>query len=201
MISRATSANIQGRLHVYEHVSGEAIGMLRAAVAPGVDDSARLERLFEIHQPRLYRLARRMSSSADEAADLVQETFLRVARRPGSLPPDSQSEEAWLVRVLVNLCRDEWRKRDVRRRYDQHEGHVSPPRPSLETQLVAHATVWGALRELAPRRRAAIVMYELEGASIPRIAACLGIAAVTVRWHLSRGRKELAAIIGGSDKS
>jgi predicted transcriptional regulator len=40
------------------------------------------------------------------------------------------------------------------------------------------------------------VLYELEGKTIPAIATLLGVTAVTVRWHLSRGRKDLARIIG-----
>jgi RNA polymerase sigma factor (sigma-70 family) len=55
--------------------------------------------------------------------------------------------------------------------------------------------VWRALEQLDPRRRAAIVMYELEGATIAMIAEALGVSAVTVRWHLSMGRRELAAIV------
>jgi DNA-directed RNA polymerase specialized sigma24 family protein len=35
-------------------------------------------------------------------------------------------------------------------------------------------------------------MYELEGMSIPTIAALLGVTAVTVRWHLSVGRRQMA---------
>ena len=46
------------------------------------------------------------------------------------------------------------------------------------------------------RRRAILVMYELEGASIPAIAALLGVAAVTVRWHLMVGRREMARVLG-----
>jgi DNA-directed RNA polymerase specialized sigma24 family protein len=38
-------------------------------------------------------------------------------------------------------------------------------------------------------------MYELEGATIPAIAELLGVAPVTVRWHLSRGRRELAKVL------
>jgi DNA-directed RNA polymerase specialized sigma24 family protein len=38
-------------------------------------------------------------------------------------------------------------------------------------------------------------MYELEGATIPAIAKSLGVTAVTVRWHLSVGRRELADLI------
>jgi RNA polymerase sigma factor (sigma-70 family) len=64
-----------------------------------------------------------------------------------------------------------------------------------EAALIARATVWRALDVLAPRRRAVIVMSELEGLAIPAIASTLGISAVTVRWHLSRGRRELARIL------
>jgi DNA-directed RNA polymerase specialized sigma24 family protein len=42
------------------------------------------------------------------------------------------------------------------------------------------------------------VMYELEGAAIPAIARLLGVTPVTVRWHLSRGRKELAKVLNAS---
>jgi DNA-directed RNA polymerase specialized sigma24 family protein len=38
-------------------------------------------------------------------------------------------------------------------------------------------------------------MHELEGATIPAIATLLGVSAVTVRWHLSRGRRELGEIV------
>ena len=48
-----------------------------------------------------------------------------------------------------------------------------------------------------PGRRAIIVLYEIEGATIPAIARLLGVAAVTVRWHLSIGRRELAAAVDG----
>ena len=51
--------------------------------------------------------------------------------------------------------------------------------------------MWQALNILPPRRRAIVVMYELEGLAIPAIASLLGISAITVRWHLSIGRREL----------
>jgi DNA-directed RNA polymerase specialized sigma24 family protein len=45
-------------------------------------------------------------ANADDALDLVQDTFLRAARSPQSIPDGPSDEEAWLVRVLVNLRRD-----------------------------------------------------------------------------------------------
>jgi DNA-directed RNA polymerase specialized sigma24 family protein len=42
-----------------------------------------------------------------------------------------------------------------------------------------------------------VILYEIEGVAIPAIARLLGVAAVTVRWHLSIGRRELAAAVNG----
>ena len=173
---------------------------LETSSSDTTDAASRLAALFDAHHQRLYRLARRLSSSADEARDLVQETFLRAARSPESIPngPDHHAE-AWLVRVLVNIKRDEWRRRARKVRLNPDgEAHAARVETSdHETAFIAKTTVWRALERIAPRRRAVIVMYELEGVTIPSIAKSLGVSAVTVRWHLSRGRRELARIIEG----
>lgn len=170
--------------------------MAGAAEAPAEDVTGRLETLFDAHHQRLYRLARRLARTPEDAKDLVQETFLRAARSPGSIPEGASREEAWLVRVLINICRDRWRKTAVRTRAHAYElpSEVSGDNP--EAAVLARATVWRALDLLPPRRRAAIVLYELEGTSIAAIAAMLGVTPVTVRWHLSRGRRELARVLG-----
>lgn len=157
------------------------------------DQADRLSALFEAHADRLYRLARRLVSNADDALDLVQETFLRAARSPQSIPRGQRDEEAWLVRVLVNLRRDQWRREAVRK---SHALDLSPApvrHDDPETVLLIRVTVWRALDCLPPRRRAVVMMHELEGLSIASIASLLGIDAITVRWHLSRGRHELAS--------
>jgi RNA polymerase sigma factor (sigma-70 family) len=176
-------------------MTGEAATMATANhdAAAAAD---RLATLFDAHHQRLYRLARRMSRSADEARDLVQDTFLRAARAPAAVPSGASAEEAWLVRVLVNLCRDRWRQTANRDRLDRS---MAPPAisPDPEAALVARSVVWRALATLDPRRRAVLVMHELEGSPVEAIARLLGITSVTVRWHLSKGRRQLAAAIAG----
>jgi RNA polymerase sigma-70 factor (ECF subfamily) len=159
----------------------------------------RLSALFDAHHQRLYRLARRMSRDADEARDLVQDTFVRAARSPSSVPVGESAEEAWLVRVLINLCRDRWRQTANRDRLDRATAPsgIAPADP--EAALVARSVVWRALETLDPRRRAVLVMHELEGLPIDVIARTLGVTAVTVRWHLSKGRAQLAAVIRGHE--
>src|SRR5687767_11094315 len=93
------------------------------AIAMAEQPADRVAALFDAHHQRLYRLARRLTPSADDALDLVQETFLRAARAPRSVPLGADREEAWLVRVLINLRRDQWRKAAVQKRHDE------PPPP------------------------------------------------------------------------
>jgi RNA polymerase sigma-70 factor (ECF subfamily) len=154
-------------------------------------------RLFDAHHERLYRLARRLASGRDEAQDLVQDTFLRAAKHPRRVPAGHCHEEAWLVRVLVNLSRDRWRRAAVRRRGERLlEGGATAATASHESAAVARAAVWPALDRLHPRRRAVVVLHEIEGETVRAIASLLGISAITVRWHLSRGRRELARLLG-----
>jgi RNA polymerase sigma-70 factor (ECF subfamily) len=155
----------------------------------------RLAVLFDAHHERLYRLARRLVPTADDALDLIQETFLKAACAPGSIPSGFADEEAWLVRVLVNIRRDQWRKAAVRRRYRDEIRPSMVTGTDPEPVLVARSAVWSALDVLPPRRRAIVVMHELEGLTMTDIASVLGITAITVRWHLSRGRRELASIL------
>ncbi len=178
-------------------MTGQAIAMSVSAEQPTDDASERLGTLFDTHHQRLYRLARRLSRNAEDARDLVQETFLRAARHAASVPEGADHEEPWLVRVMINIARDRWRQIEVRRRGAVEVAWRSASTADSESALLARSIIWQALQRLPPRRRAILVLYELEGMAIPAIARLIGVAAVTVRWHLSIGRRELAAVVDG----
>lgn len=159
----------------------------------------RLGRLFDRSHRRLYRLGCRMARDSEQARDLVQEAFLRAARRPEALPADDAAAEAWLARVLINLFRDEVRKRQVRRR-------TAEPAPAetaagSESALIARDLVRSALAALPPRRRAVLALHDLEELPVREIARTLGLTEVTVRWHLARGRRQVAAELGAAHRS
>lgn len=180
------------------------LSLTAASARPAAED--RLAALFDTHHRRLWRLARRMVGDGEEARDLVQDCFVRAARHLGRLPPGDSEAEAWLVRALVNLCRDRRRRRRVRR--ERHDEAVASPAalPAAaadpEAAAVARATVGRALAGLPPRRRAVLLLGDIEGLPAARIAALLGIGQVTVRWHLAKARADLAAALaaGGARK-
>jgi RNA polymerase sigma-70 factor (ECF subfamily) len=160
----------------------------------------RLAGLFDAHHERLFRLACRLTSDREEARDLVQEAFLRAARQPGSVPDGDQPGESWLVRTLVNLCRDRWRRLGVRSRVHAAMKNEERAEQHPEETAVIRATVRAALERLPPRRRAAVVLHELDGLPVREVARLLGIGEVTVRWHLLAARRELAGFFEKSEK-
>jgi hypothetical protein len=90
---------------VYGGVTGEAVAVPVSGVPAEIyaaDPAARLAALFDAHHERLYRLARRLSSDANDARDLVQDTFLRAAKARGSVPTGADSEEACRSRAVID---------------------------------------------------------------------------------------------------
>jgi RNA polymerase sigma-70 factor (ECF subfamily) len=176
-------------------MSAAPASLVLTVEAAGDDRAARLAALFDLHEARLYRLARRLTTSADEARDLVQDTFLKAAKSLKSVPSGFAKEEAWLVRVLVNIRRDQWRRAAVRKRSAAIlRADVAAP-SDVESSVIAKRMVWAALEVLEPRRRAIVIMHELEGMNPAAIASLLGIRRITVQWHLSMGRKDLRRVL------
>src|SRR5262245_21534180 len=84
---------------------------LRAA-APAARFRDSVVTLFDAHYQRLYRYLFRLSDDAELAADLAQETFIKLYRR-GSLP---ERPGAWLITVALNLFRNACAQRSRRQR-------------------------------------------------------------------------------------
>ncbi len=167
------------------------------AELPVPDHTRLLAALFDAHEQRLYTLARRLTANPDEARDLVQDTFLRAAQSLASVPADELKARAWLIRVLVNIRRDHWRKRAVRQRAAPllQPDAPGPHQSNAESALIAKRAVRDALDALPPRRRAIVVFAEIDGLTPAEIATILGLAVMTVRWHLSMARRELKRLL------
>ena len=131
-----------------------------------------------------------------EAEDLVQETFLRVARRWPRVRGMDQPV-AYARRILVNLALDDAKRRARRRselaaadgaRLDAYADEASA---RVLGAVDARAELAGALGGLAPRQRAVLVLRYFEDLSEAQVAEILGCSLGTVKSTASRGLARL----------
>ncbi len=212
---RAAAGDVNGRRRRLAS-AGAPWGTIEAVQERGeplVDQARRgdgeaLERLLLAHQPRLYRVARRLCRDEAEAEDVQQEALLLAARALARFRGEA-SFDTWLFTIARRVCH---RRRRLR------SGEPTPShRVSLET---AAPSLWDrgplpdeaasarwtaeavarALAALEPRQREVVVLRDVEGCSAAETAALLGIGegAVKSRLHRARAalRSSLAPLVG-----
>jgi RNA polymerase sigma-70 factor (ECF subfamily) len=167
-------------------------------------DSAAFTALVERYQDELYTMALRLLGTPADAADVVQETFLRAYMNLPNLR--ATSVRGWLFRVAVNASRDVQR-RAVRRPadpLDPGDGKVLElPSQELGPEAAAEAreraeAIRSALMDLPLDYRVAVVLRDVNDLSYEEIAEALHVPMGTVKSRLSRARLQLAAALRGS---
>ncbi len=143
------------------------------------------ETLVTENENRLYRAALALLGSPPEAEDAVQDAFLRFLEKA---PENLENPGAWLMRVLVNGCKDR-----LRRRWKQPASlpdDLPAPEPGEREELEE-------LFALPPRDRAVLHLFYYEGYSAEEIARLTGTRPGTVRSRLSRARGKLKRLLNG----
>lgn len=100
--------------------------------------------------------------------------------------------EGWVRTVAFRITVNTWRKTITRAAAHRRHG-VPDEWPDLSPDYVA---IVAALRNIPPGQRQAIVLHHLVGLSVDEISREAGVPAGTVKAHLSRGRRALAAHLG-----
>jgi RNA polymerase sigma-70 factor (ECF subfamily) len=165
-------------------------------------DEEAFEEVYERFESMVYNLALRMGGNEAEAADCTQETFLRVFRYLGKFRGKSNLK-TWVFRIALNCCRSRYRKKSTRRRYLDFGGEEliertadsgrSPEQRVVAAELSEH--VQGALSQLRPVYREAVILRDLQGLSYDEMATVLGVKLGTVRSRIARGREQLRTVL------
>jgi RNA polymerase sigma factor (sigma-70 family) len=158
------------------------------------DDQAAFGALYERHLPALYDYARRLMRDADEAADVVQVTFIKAfesIRRSAATP---RSLRPWLFQIAHNEAFDHLR----RRRFVDPEGEAAlaalpDPADTDNPVLLAErqetaALVWRAVSGLRPDEQELLVLSVRQGLDAGEIGQVIGKRRETVHVALSRAR-------------
>lgn len=138
---------------------------------------------------RLYRVARTMLRSDADCEDAVQEALLKAWSKLGSLR-EEQFFETWLIRILINECKNIYRRRP-RAQEELPESLAASP---------ADGELMDALMNLPPKFRIPMELHYIEGYGIAEISRMLRIPDGTVKWRLSRGRALLKTELGEEDR-
>jgi RNA polymerase sigma-70 factor (ECF subfamily) len=141
-------------------------------------------RLFHDQSPALFRYVNRLTDDPEMAADIIQETFVKLYQR-GSVPDDVR---AWLATVAINLLRDERRTASRRSmllvRHAPDTTAAGPP----DAEVIAEEQrqlVRAALDTLTPRDREMLLLRHA-GYSYREIATALGLAVPSIGTMLVR---------------
>src|ERR1043165_7823338 len=158
-------------------------------------DRHALRVLFDEYKDRVYSIAvYALGGDETAAADVTQQVFLKLMTRIDQFRGDAEFA-TWLFRMVVNTCRDEYRKR---RRFVPFPDFFVKHGPPTESPRARYARkelserVRSAIGELKPKLRWPIVLKYMEDLSYEEIAFVLGCSKGTVASRLTRGHKALA---------
>jgi RNA polymerase sigma-70 factor (ECF subfamily) len=177
------------------------------------EDAGAAEALVSTYGNRVYRLAVRVTGSASDAEEVVQDALWTVVRKIDTFRGDS-AFGSWLYRIVANAA---YQKIRVRRRHPEvslddlpgfHEdgAHAAPiddwsPKvsdPCRQTEV--RRALSAALDALPADGRTAVVLRDVEGLAMTEVAATLGLTVASAKTRVHRARlflrKRLALSLG-----
>ena len=175
-------------------------------------DSDAMARLIVKYQQRIYNVILKICANTDDAAELTQETFVKVLENIGRFQGRS-SFYTWAFRIAVNLTLN-YRKRNMKlalRSLEAQSSETSEHRKQLLRDFLRddnspdpagiaqkkelYEIAVKALMRLDDAQRTVVVLRDIEGMNYAQIARVLNIQLGTVRSRLSRARSNLRDIM------
>jgi RNA polymerase sigma factor (sigma-70 family) len=143
--------------------------------------------LYMSHHGWLLGWLRNKLGCPHHAADLAQDTFVRVMLKPE--PDTIRESRAYLATIAHGLVVDHVRRRELERAYLEAIAHLPEPEvPSPEIRLLLLETlarIDALLDGLAPKARTAFLLSRLEGLSYAEIAERLGVSLSSVEKYMA----------------
>jgi RNA polymerase sigma-70 factor (ECF subfamily) len=179
-------------------------GREETAPLPRALDAVSLSALVDAHSATLYRVAYSVVRHAEDAEDVVQETYIRVLRHAEKFA-DIRDPRVWLIRIAWNLSLDRKRRRKSASLEDDATSimmHLPSRELPADTLLAAsqgHARVLKLVDKLPAKERQVLLLSALEELSTVEIASILKTTESTVRSRLFRARQRMRERLEADD--
>lgn len=168
-------------------------------MSPDWTQQRHVSSLYEEHHGWLQAWLRKKLGDAHQAADLAQDTFVRVLaawRSPQAWGPEPR---ALLTHIAKGLVVDHWRRQAVERAYLDAIAHLPAPQaPSAETRfllLEALTRIDTMLAALPARTREIFLLAQLDGLTLQQIAERTQTPVITVRRHIHKALVACMAVV------
>lgn len=169
------------------------MGMIQA---PNQTRTERLEQMIRLYEKDMLRICCLYLRDWSLAEDIVQEAFLKAYRGMDAFLGQC-SEKTWLIKIVMNCCRDYRRSswyRFIDKRVSLDTLPAAEPPPSDE-----HIALTMAVMRLRPKYLEAVLLYFYEGYSMKEIAEMLGITEAAVSSRISRAKQKLKRELEGDE--
>ena len=192
-----------------QEAAQEAVAKLVRQCMAG--DSQAWQQLVSSQHRRIYAICYRFTGSGADAEDLTQDVFLKLYKNLASFDTQKGSFQTWITTLARNLLVDHFRRTRLDRATDSMDAtfdgeedgptmadRLADPSPSQEHHVAGlelKARIQGALKQLSPELREAVILRDLEDMDYKDIAQVLRIPEGTVKSRISRGRGELARLL------
>ena len=156
-------------------------------------DAREFKQRFMPHYKLLYRVAYYLTGNAQDAEDLLQDTYLKLWQKRDELKEETDTQ-AYLVTMMKNLFVDQRRHKRIDASEDI-EAHASPPdERSLDEQIDSRdeiKQVEGLIQQLSERDAKIIQMHLIEDRSYEEIESDTGLSQGNIRIIVMRAKKKL----------
>jgi RNA polymerase sigma-70 factor (ECF subfamily) len=156
------------------------------------NDSSAFENLVTRHYMTVYRAAYRWCGVKEDAEDITQDVFIKLARKLKTFAGKS-SFKTWLYRITVNTAKDFGRKRSTRRTYMNawsRETGETLTNPGENVDLIA-GELYAAIARLPSQQKAAALLVWAEGLTHREASLVLECSESTVSTHIFQAREKL----------
>ena len=162
-------------------------------------DKADLRAIADKYMDSVYRIAVNYCKNADDAADAVQNAFLKLLTTRTVFENDEHVHR-WLIRVTINECKGFWRSfwhRNVISLDAMHEANENDPAffKTDYTEENPACEIWNAVTRLPAKYSIILHLHYHEGYTVEEIAEILKLTPSNVLVRLHRGRNRLKEVL------
>lgn len=159
----------------------------------------------QMYSDMIMRIAANYCKNTDDAEDIVQNTFLRLIQNKADFN-DEEHRKRWLIRVAVNLCKNQFRSACRSRETLMANENIQNISDSLfcsytgipSEQSEAESGVFTAVTELPENMRIVVHLFYYEDYSVKDIADILGKSESVILTRLHRARNKLREKLKGA---